>query len=316
MQTDSEADRALLALLHRLRALDYSFVTVTPASHARVLARRKDEPAATLRDVLGWSLPFRPSSLDPEVEALLENAGVLRTEGDRARATVRVSSLGETLFIHSAYPTDRENAVFFGPDSYRFAQAIEAELSARPLKGGHIVDIGAGGGVGGIVAALHSRAARITLTDVNTRALRMARVNAQFAGVGIETIEADTLDQVDDPIDLALANPPYIMDERGRAYRDGGDLYGGGTALQMAHAAAERLAPGGRFLLYTGAAIVGGRNPLSEALCALAEEYGLSLSCRETDPDVFGEELAGPAYAKVERIAVIVATFERSSGRD
>lgn len=306
-----DGGQALLALLHRLRSLDYRFVTITPASHARVLAREPGRTARNLRDALGWSLPFVPGSLDAEAERLLARAGALRQDGTLARATVRVSSLGDLLFVHSAYPTDDEQAVFFGPDTYRFVQAIEAELERRRLGEGQVVDIGAGAGVGGIVAATLAPGARITLTDVNPAALRLARVNAAFAGIEVTTVETDNLEPVTGPVDLALANPPYIMDDAGRAYRDGGELFGGSTALAMARQGAARLAPGGRLLLYTGAAIVEGRNPLRDALQALATAEGLAFACRETDPDVFGEELASRKYAQVERIALIVARFER-----
>lgn len=307
-----DQEQALIAALAALAARGYRFTTINPASHARVVERRGGELARDLRDVLGWSLPFRRGTIDPEFETLLNRAGALQGGEDCARATVRVSTLGDRLFVHSAYPTDAPDSVFFGPDSYRFAAAIEAELSARPLPAGaHIVDIGAGSGVGGVVAALAQLDARVTLTDVNPRALSFARVNAAAAGVRVRTLLDDGLAGVEDLIDFAVANPPYIIDGARRAYRDGGELLGGAVALAMAQMAAERLAPGGRLLLYTGATIVQGRSPLIEALEQLAETRALRLVWRETDPDVFGEELANPAYREAERIALVVATMYR-----
>lgn len=305
-------EQTLIALLACLAARGYRFTTIGPASHARVLARRPGALAADLRDVLGWSLPFKPGTIDADVEGLLDQAGVLIADGETSRAAVRVSSRGEQLFVHSAYPTEAPDAVFFGPDSYRFAAAVEAELARRPLAtGAHIVDIGAGGGVGGIVASLLSRKARVTLVDINPQALSFARVNAAAAGLRVETLRDDSLALVEDPIDFAITNPPYIMDEAGRAYRHGGDLLGGAIALEMARRAASRLAPGGRLLLYTGATIVAGRSPLVDALEQLAAERHLAFACCETDPDVFGEELANPAYREAERIAIVVATLHR-----
>ncbi|HLV07634.1 MAG TPA: methyltransferase [Croceibacterium sp.] len=305
-------EQALLALLTHLATCGYRFTTVSPATHARVIGWRAGALAHDLRDVLGWSLPFRRGTIDDETEALLGAAGALRGKGEVVRASVRVSSLGERLFLHSAYPTDAEDSVFFGPDSYRFAAAIEAELAARPLRtGAHVVDIGAGSGVGGIVAGRVQPDAQVTLTDVNHQALAFARVNAAAAGVKVETLTSENLDPVADPIDFAVANPPYIIDAAGRAYRDGGELMGGAIALDMARMAAARLAPEGRLLLYTGATIVAGRSPLIDALEQLAGEQGLALAWCETDPDVFGEELANRAYRHAERIAVIVATLHR-----
>ncbi|HEV2567469.1 methyltransferase [Sphingomonas sp.] len=307
------ANTALLSLLKLLKVRAYQFVTPTPASHARVLDRPDMKEARDLRGLLGWSLPAR-SGLDASVEDLLRQAGMLEEADGQVKSRLRVSSLANQLWLHSAYPTEAEDSVFFGPDTYRFANLIAAELARQPLApGAHIVDMGAGAGVGGIVAGLCSEGARVTLTDLNPKALRLARINAAAAGIDVETVESDTLDEVEDPIDLAVINPPYIIDDGERAYRDGGGMHGGEIPLKMTRMAAERLAPGGRLILYSGAAIVGGRNALCEAVAALAEELGLEHACRELDPDVFGEELEKPAYADVERIALVAVTMERSA---
>jgi methylase of polypeptide subunit release factors len=308
------ADAALLDLLRLLDERGYAFVTPTPATHARVSARPDKTQARDLRDVLGWSLPFAPGTIDPKIADLLRQAGMIEALPDGLlRSRLRVSRLHGKLFLHSAYPTDARDAVFFGPDSYRFADLIAAELSRAPLApGAHVVDLGAGAGVGGIVAAMNSAGARVTLTDLNPKALRMARINAAAAGIEAETVETDTLDPVGDPIDLAVINPPYIVDEASRAYRDGGGMHGGKVPLDMTQMAADRLAPGGRLILYTGAAIVGGRNTLCEAVGRMAQERSLAFACREIDPDVFGEELARPAYRDVERIALVAVTLKRS----
>jgi precorrin-6B methylase 2 len=307
------ADTALLQLLNLLKRRDYAFVTPTPASHARVIARPDMDRAHDLRGMLGWSLAFE-AGVNVEVEDCLRHAGMIAAEGGLLKSRLRVSSLGGQLWLHSAYPTEAEDAVFFGPDTYRFADLIVSELEQRPLAAGaHILDMGAGAGVGGIIAALHSEAPRVTLTDLNPKALRLARINAAAAGVAVETLESNTLDQVDDPIDLVVINPPYIIDDANRAYRDGGGMHGGEIPFEMTRMAAERLAPGGRLILYTGAAIVEGRNALCEAVGALGERLGLAHGCRELDPDVFGEELEKPAYADVERIALVAVTLERSA---
>ncbi|NNM75999.1 methyltransferase [Sphingomonas sp. ID1715] len=308
-----DADSALRDLLKLLKSRGYHFVTPTPASHQRVVARADMREARDLRGLLGWSLPA-PAGTDDAVEDLLRQAGMLDEPDGRVKSRLRVSSLGGQLWLHSAYPTEAKDAVFFGPDTYRFATLIGDELSRRPLaRGAHIVDMGAGAGVGGIVAGLCSDAPQVSLTDLNPKALRLARVNAVGAGVAAETIESETLDKVADPIDLAVINPPYIIDDGDRAYRDGGGMHGGEVPFNMTAMAARRLAPGGRLILYTGAAIVGGRNPLCEAIGALAEQLGLAHRCRELDPDVFGEELEKPAYAEVERIALVAVTLERPS---
>lgn len=301
----NETDAALFALLQLLRTRGYGFITPTPATHGRVVARPNRGEARSLEDVLGWSLPFAPDLLDAELLDLLRTADAVGPAGEgRLRAAIRVSSLKGQLYLHSAYPTDAEDSVFFGPDSYRFAGLIAAELGEGA---GHVVDIGTGAGVGAIVAGGIRPDARITMTDVNPKALRLAAINARAACVPAVAVESGDLAQVEDPIDVALANPPYIIDQSERAYRDGGGMLGGQVSLDMARMALARLAPGGRMILYTGSAIVDGRDGLREAL----EGLGAGLRYREIDPDVFGEELETEAYASVDRIALVAAILTK-----
>ncbi len=307
-------DGHLLDLLSLLRDRGHAFVTPTPATHARVVARRDRREATTVEDVLGWSLPYRAGSIDPQIEALLDRAGVVRHDGARRRTTIRVSRLHDELFLHSAYPTDDERSVFFGPDSYRFADLIRTELADCPVRpDAQVVDIGTGSGVGGIVAARACPGLHVHLTDVNPAALHMARINARSAGIAAQAHETDTLDDIVGGIDVATANPPYIIDGEERLYRHGGAMHGGQVSLDMAAMAMRRLAPEGRLILYTGSAIVRGDDALRTALAAASRTYGCTMRYREIDPDVFGEELDHPAYRDVDRIALIAAVVTRDA---
>lgn len=306
------ADAALRELLALLRSRDYRFVTPTPVTHARVVARPERREAVSIADMLGWSLPYRPGTCDAAVETLLDRADVVRHEGALRRATIRVSRLHDDLFLHSAYPTDDERAVFFGPDSYRFADLIRAELHDCPTRpDAQLVDIGTGSGVGAIIAARACPGLRVHMTDVNPSALHLARLNADAAGVAATVHETATLDPIPGAIDLATANPPYIVDAGGRLYRDGGAMHGGEVSLAMAVMAMRRLAPTGRLILYTGSAIVRGSDALRAALAAASDRHGCTMRYREIDPDVFGEELDGPAYRDVDRIALVAAIVTR-----
>jgi methylase of polypeptide subunit release factors len=172
-----------------------------------------------------------------------------------------------------------------------------------------IVDLGAGSGAGGIAAARLAPEAAITLVDINPAALALARVNARAAGVAVELVEGR---KVPPGIDLVIANPPYMIDAARRAYRDGGGLLGGAVALEWAQQALAALAAGGTMLLYTGAAIVDGAAPLVAELERACAAAGASLQVEEIDPDVFGEELAQPVYAQVDRIAAIGVVIRRA----
>lgn len=309
----TSADQALARLLAQLKSRGYRFVTPTPATHARVVKRPAMQEARDLRGVLGWSLAFDPQILEPEVLEALIAADALEPAGkDRFKSRFRVSSLGDDLYLHSAFPTDEEDAVFFGPDSYRFATLIEAELASRPAPAGvRLVDVGAGAGVGGIVAAKAASNLQVAMTDINALALRLARINAEAAGVEASFHLGPSLEPIDGAAELILANPPYMIDTSGREYRDGGDMHGAEIAFQIAEDAVARLAPGGRFLLYTGSAIIDGSDPLAQALAGLAEDANCELRYWEIDPDVFGEDLVKEPYRDVERIAVVAAVITR-----
>lgn len=311
MQLSVGADAAILQLLAALAGEGYGFTPVTPATHARVIARGDKQRATGLRDIFGWSLPFAPDLLPRELLGSLDRAGLLETQGGLLKSKIRVARIDGTLIAHSAYPTEEEDAVFFSPDTCRFVDFARAELlRAGPVR--RLVDIGAGAGGGAIGVAALLPGARLTLCDVNPLALRFARVNTRHAGLEVETVEG-SLDEVKGAFDTAIANPPFMADEQARTYRDGGDMHGGRLSLEWAVETLGRLDGGGRLILYTGSAIVDGRDELREALEREVAARGGSMRYRELDPDIYGEELDKPAYADVERIAAIGAVITRDA---
>lgn len=301
----------LATLLEALDQDGYAFTTVTPATHQRVLARRRGETARDLRDVFGWSMAFSRDLLPGDLLELLREGGAVEEREGRLRSLVRVSSLSGRLFLHSAFPTEEEDSVFFGPDTYRFARFIEAcaEQLETPR---HLIDLGAGAGPGAISAAGLLEPEEITLADINAKALTLACANALAAGLDVRTVKGG-LEQVEGEVDLIIANPPFIADPKKRDYRDGGDMLGAGVSLHWARQSLQRLALGGTMLLYTGSPIVAGEDRLLGALAELAEEHDASLRYDELDPDIFGEELDQPAYAEAgaERIAAVGAVLTR-----
>jgi hypothetical protein len=89
-------------------------------------------------------------------------------------------------------------------------------------------------------------------------------------------------------------------------------MHGAGLSLEWALAAARRIEPEGAVLLYTGSAIVDGRDGLREALAAQLPDIGCTLEYSEIDPDIFGELLAEPGYEEVERVAAIGAVVRKA----
>ena len=295
MRAPSDSEHALVTVGEWLAASGYELVTITPESHRRVVQRRLR--AETPRDVFGWSLPFAPGLLPVHIVDALRVAGALDEAGELLASRIRFSSLAGQLYVHSAYPTDHEHAVFFGPDTYRFCRALEGRVARR------VVDLCAGTGAGGLSVACES----VTLADCNPLAVTYARVNAALARrTNVEFVVGDLFASIEGSADLVIANPPYIADERSRVYCHGGDELGTALTLRIVEESLPRLAPGGQLVIYTGTPIQNGIDPIKRAL---PQRLGaLRWTYEELDPDVFGEELSNPAYAGVERIAVVLLT--------
>ena len=308
----SANDLTLLQLGRRLQADGYRFITPTPLTHQRVNQRDEGQVADTLRDVFGWSRPFEPGLLSADEQRQLQEAQVIDVYDGRLKSRVRWSSLDDLLFVHSGFPTDAADSVFFGPDTYRFAQLIHAHLqqSFAPIQ--RAVDIGCGAGVGAILIARARREAEVLAVDINPAALRLTAINAALAEVANVQVQAsDVLQGTDGSFDLIVANPPYMADPAGRTYRHGGGTLGAGLSLRIVEQALNRLAPGGSLLLYTGVAMVDGRDPFFDTVVPRLDSTRFGWTYRELDPDVFGEELLNPGYQRVDRIAVVALTVTR-----
>jgi len=299
--------KALIELGRSLGRVGYQFTTVTPAAQQIVNSRAENSEARSLRDIFGWSRPFAEGLLPKPLFELMRAAEVLEPgpTADLWRSSVRFSTVDGLLFVHSAFPTMKRDAVFLGPDSVRFVNAI---VRAAPLAM-RVADVGCGTGVGGIALARRGVGVnKVVLTDINEQALRLAAVNSALAGVGAEFVRSDILADVRGDIDLVIANPPYLRDEESRCYRDGGGEYGEMIGARIVREALQRLRDnprGGALLLYTGAAVVAGTDMFLAAIADDLREASAHYSYSELDPDVFSEELSRPAYADVERIAAV-----------
>lgn len=310
--TDEGHDLALLRLGQHLKAQNYRFVTVTPLTHQRVNQREENRKARSLRDVFGWSRPFEGDLLAQEqLEALLDS-GILRAHAGLWASEVRWSSLEDLLLVHSGFPTVAHDSVFFGPDSYRFAQAIEEHLQTSLHTIRTAVDVGCGSGVGAILIARARRDAQVLAVDINPTALRFTAVNAALAATeNVSAYHSDILAGTTGEFDLIVANPPYMQDTQQRAYRHGGEQLGSQLSVRILAQSIERLTPGGSLVLYTGAPSVEGVDLFLEQAKPLIDTPDFAWSYREMDPDVFGEELETPTYRDAERIAAVVLTVTR-----
>ena len=299
----------LVELARLVQQTGYHFVTPTPATHARVNARADARVARSVRDVFGWSRPFEDGIVPDRIMRAMQAAGVLEPCGNLWRSGVRLSSLDGLLFLHSAFPTTQPDSVFFGPDTYRFAQAL-AEATPRSVR--RAVDIGCGSGAGAVLLATAQPNAEILGVDINPTALRFTRASAALAGVPVKAAISDVLGGVAGQFDLIVANPPYLVDAAERAYRHGGGPCGAALSLSIVDAALERLEPGGSLILYTGAVVVNGIDTFYEAVALRLQESASNWRYRELDPDVFGEELDLGPYARADRISAICLTMRKN----
>jgi release factor glutamine methyltransferase len=305
---------ALTTLGRLLRSQRYRFAAVTPATHRRVLKRPPGPP--TLQSVFGWNRRFERKGVATAILDLLAEADALEFSSGLYRSKVRYATIGDLLFVHSGFPTTEQDAVFFGPDTYRFTRLLRTSLADIPIaRSLRLIDIGSGSGAGGIYSArLLANQTALALADINPKALTFSEVNVAINEIPcVRTLFSNLFENIEGEADLIIANPPYLVDEERRLYRHGGGKLGIELAVRIVEQSLVRLRPGGRLVLYAGTPIVDGVDPFFEAVSPLVQPHGLQFVYEEIDPDVFGEELDRQAYARADRIAVVGLTVIKGS---
>lgn len=301
-----QADAPLVNVLHALQARDYQFVTVTPATHRLVSQRPENHWSRSLQDIFGWNRPFAASTPDAALFELMQAAGIVRPLAQGWQSLIRVSSVNNSLFAHSSFPTEASDAVFLGPDTYRFIRAMTQALPGvqKPIK--RCIDIGTGPGTAAILLAEMLPEAEVWGVDINENALRLAASNAKANRVrNVHFQYSNLLNDITGNFDLIVANPPYLVDPFERAYRHGNGPLGAQLSLDIVDTALSRLAPGGTLMLYTGVAMVDGQDPFINAVSQKIHSAGATYSYAEIDPDIFSEELMNEAYSEADRIAAV-----------
>jgi SAM-dependent methyltransferase len=131
-----------------------------------------------------------------------------------------------------------------------------------PVVTGGVLDLGCGHGLLTLVAARRGAAPAIG-TDLNERAISLARFNARFNGVAAEFRLGDRAAPVlDRRFELVVAQPPYVVrppDSIAATYMHGGAL-GDEIALRFLEAVPAVLAPGGRAVVCFDSAVRPGRS--------------------------------------------------------
>lgn len=117
-----------------------------------------------------------------------------------------------------------------------------------PGRVGRALDLGTGCGI----QSLHLEADEVVATDLNPRALDLARISLGLSGVAADLRLGSLYEPVEgDRFDLIVTNPPYVIEPPSAerlVYRDGG-LAGDELMRTVVSGAGEHLTDGGRLVV-------------------------------------------------------------------
>ena len=144
------------------------------------------------------------------------------------------------------------------PESELLVEAALGLAQNHPLSA--IAEVGTGSGAIAISLALELPGTNIYATDISAPALEVARINCQRHGVTdrVFLLQGDMLDPLPEPVDLIIANLPYVRKSELSAVRfepllalDGGSD-GLGKIRRLCRQLGGKLRPGGFLLLEIG----------------------------------------------------------------
>ncbi|WP_405568051.1 peptide chain release factor N(5)-glutamine methyltransferase [Polaribacter sp. Asnod6-C07] len=124
--------------------------------------------------------------------------------------------IGKTEFYGYPFLVD-ENTLIPRPETEELVEWILNEVDNLDLaknKKLNILDIGTGSGCIPIALAKNLKNATISAIDVSSKALKMAKKNAELNKVNINFIEKDilTADNLSESYDIIVSNPPYVRE--------------------------------------------------------------------------------------------------------
>lgn len=98
------------------------------------------------------------------------------------------------------------------PETETLVDAAREVIAGRDVV---VADIGTGSGAVAVALAAHERSVHVIGTDISADALAVARENTLRNGVAdrVELRQGDLLAPIIDPVDLVVANLPYLRDD-------------------------------------------------------------------------------------------------------
>ena len=122
--------------------------------------------------------------------------------------------------------------------------ATDILLEVLPKMSGKVLDLGCGYGVVGVVfSKLYGKQVELTMSDVNGRALELAKINAEKNGVKAAIIKSDGFENIPEKFSHIIMNPPIhagkaviykIYDEVHEHLEPGGSFF---VVIQKKHGA-------------------------------------------------------------------------------
>ncbi|HEV2796535.1 MAG TPA: class I SAM-dependent methyltransferase [Nocardioides sp.] len=277
-------------------------------------------PLDTLVRLFLLQTPVARDAADRALPGLVDrlcNAGLLEQSVSEvaARTDCRpyaVSQAGaeRDLWIVSDLTPGLDGApVAVGPDHVLGISSASTSLAQLTMREpvGSALDLGTGCGVQALHLAGHSP--QVVATDVNSRALRMTRLNAALNGVEVDVRDGSFFEPVaGERFDLIATNPPFVISpatgER-LVYRDSG-LPGDRVVEHIVRTAPDHLTDGGWLQVLANWAVVEGTAWDERLGSWLREDCDALVVQRETlDPSAYVElwlkdsgHHGGPDYAQ------------------
>jgi methylase of polypeptide subunit release factors len=206
------------------------------AAAAALLMFEAAIPETAAREALG------PALLDGLIEA-----GLIARAADELVTSPFRLSVADRLYLFSDDLAHGGDAVMGASEATM--QLCRAAYPTHPVN--QALEIGCGAGT--IALVLSQRAARVVATDINPRALAMARVNAAINGIeNVEFRAGEAYEPVaGESFDLVVSQPPFVGKPTGAS--DAAYLFGGVRGDELARHILEEtsghLTPHGRALV-------------------------------------------------------------------
>ncbi|MGH9188009.1 MAG: methyltransferase, partial [Acidimicrobiales bacterium] len=153
-------------------------------------------------------IPVPEEILATDVAAALRRAGLIvdapATAPGHVVATVSAIGVREAVILADSGPARPAFVMQPGPATLALADLVPREVTGR-----RVLDLGAGPGSVGVVAAL--RGADVVVTDLSERCAAFMAANATLNGVSLDVRVGDLYEPVSgDAFDLVLCQPPYL----------------------------------------------------------------------------------------------------------